>query len=175
MKLVRPVARPISLLLLALTAAFRRRLEAGLPLRWNGPRLRRGRLGIARGSPARTWPPSRNGSRPTAGQWHWLKESVLLTQRDMEGPAPEGRRPSSGASGRLVLRRAVAAFETCLVESMHICSALRMAGWPRNDGFEESPDSTERRCRITPGRGNPRDSATENRRPRMRGNGETVR
>lgn len=69
----------------------------------------------------------------------------------------------------------MAALATCLVESMLICNALRMAGWPRNHGFEESPDSTERRCRVTPGRGNPRDSATENRRPRKRGNGETVR
>ena len=31
---------------------------------------------------------------------------------------------------------------------------------------EESPDSTKRWCRVTPGRGNPRDSATENRPPR---------
>ncbi len=30
---------------------------------------------------------------------------------------------------------------------------------------EESPDSTRQRCRVTPGRGNPRDSATENRPP----------
>ena len=27
---------------------------------------------------------------------------------------------------------------------------------------EESPDSTRQRCRVTPGRGNPRESATEN-------------
>jgi len=26
---------------------------------------------------------------------------------------------------------------------------------------EESPDSLKRRCRVTPGRGNPRESATE--------------
>ncbi len=26
---------------------------------------------------------------------------------------------------------------------------------------EESPDSTRQRCRVTPGRGNPRESATE--------------
>ena len=27
--------------------------------------------------------------------------------------------------------------------------------------FEESPDSMKRRCRVTPGRGNPTESATE--------------
>ena len=31
---------------------------------------------------------------------------------------------------------------------------------------EESPDSRKQRCRVTPGRGNPTDSATENRLPR---------
>ncbi len=30
---------------------------------------------------------------------------------------------------------------------------------------EESPDSMKTRCRVTPGGGNPRDSATEKRRP----------
>ena len=40
--------------------------------------------------------------------------------------------------------------------------------------WEESPDSTRQRCRVTPGRGNPRESATENKPPRMRGQGETV-
>ena len=32
-------------------------------------------------------------------------------------------------------------------------------------GREESPDSTRQRCRVTPGGGNPRESATENRPP----------
>ena len=32
-------------------------------------------------------------------------------------------------------------------------------------GVEESPDSMERRCRVTPGRGDPTESATENRPP----------
>ena len=53
-----------------------------------------------------------------------------------------------------------------------------MAGWPHRPGVrpggEESPDSTERRCRVTPGRGNPRESATEIRQPVWAGNGETV-
>ncbi len=43
-----------------------------------------------------------------------------------------------------------------------------MAGWPRsrcNAGDEESPDSLRQRCRVTPGRGNPTESATENRPP----------
>jgi len=30
---------------------------------------------------------------------------------------------------------------------------------------EESPDSTRIQCQVTPGRGNPRDSATENKPP----------
>jgi len=38
---------------------------------------------------------------------------------------------------------------------------------------EESPGSTETRCRITSGGGNPRESATENKPPQ--GKGETVR
>jgi hypothetical protein len=38
---------------------------------------------------------------------------------------------------------------------------------------EESPGSTETRCRITSGGGNPRESATEKKPPR--GKGETVR
>ncbi|SEK58747.1 hypothetical protein SAMN04488032_10430 [Pacificibacter marinus] len=46
-------------------------------------------------------------------------------------------------------------------------------------GREESPDSIEQQCRVTPGGGNPRDSATENRPPYARasarwGKGETV-
>jgi hypothetical protein len=42
---------------------------------------------------------------------------------------------------------------------------------------EESPGSTETRCRVTPGGGDPRDSATENRPPNpfAGGKGETVR
>ena len=46
------------------------------------------------------------------------------------------------------------------------------AGWPlpapaRGPG-EESPGSMEARCRVTPGGGDPRDSATENRPPALR-------
>ena len=41
--------------------------------------------------------------------------------------------------------------------------------------LEESPDSTEEGRRVTPGRREPRDSATENSPPRLvRGKGETV-
>ena len=41
---------------------------------------------------------------------------------------------------------------------------------------EESPDSPMQRCRVTPGRGNPTDSATEIKPPsvRAKGKGETV-
>ena len=38
---------------------------------------------------------------------------------------------------------------------------------------EESPGSTETRCQVTPGGGNPRDSATENK-PPYQGKGEKV-
>src|SRR5688500_19770725 len=45
-----------------------------------------------------------------------------------------------------------------------------MAGWPLPPRLaavvEESPGSTERRCRVTPGESDLRDSATENRPPR---------
>lgn len=42
----------------------------------------------------------------------------------------------------------------------------RRAGWPRRSrAVEESPDSLKQRCRVTPGRGNPTESATENRLP----------
>ncbi len=40
-----------------------------------------------------------------------------------------------------------------------------MAGWPRSERVEESPDSRERWRRVTPARGNPRESATEMRPP----------
>jgi hypothetical protein len=44
-----------------------------------------------------------------------------------------------------------------------------MRGRPDGRGggntFEESPDSTKQWCRVTPGGGNPRESATENRPP----------
>ena len=42
--------------------------------------------------------------------------------------------------------------------------------------FEESPDSVKQRCRVTPGGGNPRESATESKPPgRVSGKGERVR
>ena len=55
-----------------------------------------------------------------------------------------------------------------------------MAGGPdgRAREGEESPGFMETGCRITPGRGNPMDSATENKPPMARegsGKGETVR
>ena len=50
-------------------------------------------------------------------------------------------------------------------------SPARRGGWPlagtgTPEMSEESPDSQKQRCRVTPGRGNPTDSATENRPPR---------
>lgn len=45
----------------------------------------------------------------------------------------------------------------------------------RGSNAEESPDSKKTRCRVTPGRGNPTDSATENKPPALVvGKGETV-
>ena len=47
---------------------------------------------------------------------------------------------------------------------------------PSRKRGEESPGSTERRCRVTPGGGDPRESATESRPPRLRpGKVERVR
>ncbi len=40
-----------------------------------------------------------------------------------------------------------------------------MAGWPRSERGEERPGSMERRRRATPGRGDPRESATESKPP----------
>ncbi len=51
-------------------------------------------------------------------------------------------------------------------------------GWPplRFGVGEESPGSTETRCRVTPGGGDPRESATESRPPVLvAGKGERVR
>jgi len=39
---------------------------------------------------------------------------------------------------------------------------------------EESPDSMKIGCWVTPSGGNPRESATENSLPRLRGDGEKV-
>lgn len=53
-----------------------------------------------------------------------------------------------------------------------------MAGWPLLGAsrVEESPGSTEARCRIMTGEGDLRESATENRPPVFdAGKGETVR
>jgi len=41
-----------------------------------------------------------------------------------------------------------------------------MTAVPGLTGVEESPDSLKQRCRVTPGGGNPRESATEKRPPR---------
>ncbi len=43
----------------------------------------------------------------------------------------------------------------------------QMAGWPRQLAVEESPGSAETRRRVTPGRCEPRESATENKPPRF--------
>jgi hypothetical protein len=55
---------------------------------------------------------------------------------------------------------------------------MTAAASPERAPVEESPGSTETRCRVMPGGGNPRESATENKPPRRRcpaGKGETVR
>ena len=45
----------------------------------------------------------------------------------------------------------------------------------RKAAEEESPGSIDMRCRITPGGGDPRESATENEPPASAGKGEKVR
>ena len=40
--------------------------------------------------------------------------------------------------------------------------ARQMVGWPLWFAAEESPGSMKTRCRVTPGGGDPRESATEN-------------
>ena len=64
------------------------------------------------------------------------------------------------------------ALSSCeLTERGRGTTALFVHGRPDGRGSsgnrraEESPDSTRQRCRVTPGGGNPRDSATENRPP----------
>ena len=47
-------------------------------------------------------------------------------------------------------------------------------GWMVASTLEESPDSSKQRCRVTPGRGNPMESATETKPPVYSGKGETV-
>jgi hypothetical protein len=56
-------------------------------------------------------------------------------------------------------------FETAteFERTAHMFYTDLVPGWPRET--EESPDSTRQRCQVTPGRGNPRESATENRPP----------
>ena len=54
-----------------------------------------------------------------------------------------------------------------------------MVGWPlftlgETLQKEESPGSTETRCRVTPGGGDPRESATESKPPAVTGKGERV-
>ena len=57
---------------------------------------------------------------------------------------------------------------------MFLCQTV---GWPLSavTRGEESPGSTEARCRVTPGGGDPRESATENKPPRRPGSGRTAR
>ena len=56
-----------------------------------------------------------------------------------------------------------------LSDSSFLRNELPCAGWhivrQAEQCAEESPDSTRRRCRVTPGRGNPRESATEKKPP----------
>src|SRR5581483_9950832 len=63
---------------------------------------------------------------------------------------------------------------SCAMASEALSAERQSAGRPLPSG-EESPGSMETRCRITSGGGDPRESATENKPPRLRGKGETVR
>jgi len=58
---------------------------------------------------------------------------------------------------------------------------VRGVAFAGQSDVEESPDSKKKRCRVTPGRGNPTESATEMKPPlrsglpdQPRGKGETV-
>ena len=52
--------------------------------------------------------------------------------------------------------------------SLQLTRRLYAGGWMVAEllSFEESPDSTKQRCRVTPGRGDPTESATENKPPK---------
>ena len=63
----------------------------------------------------------------------------------------------------------------CLIERL-LWVRHRLRGWLggcTGISCEESPDSIGQQCRVTPGQGNLRESATENR-PPLVGKGETV-
>ena len=85
---------------------------------------------------------------------------LLQIPRWFGGRAPIDLWPGRGVwQGRAEDRMTAAAHSSALADS-----------W----AAEESPDSMKQRCRVTPGGGNPRESATEKSLPRLRGEGETV-
>ena len=77
-------------------------------------------------------------------------------------PGPRARRrPTTAAPSRGFLGTAAS------TPPRRVPYGRRAEGWMTAAGrpVEESPDSMRRWCRVTPGGGNPRDSATENRPP----------
>src|SRR5271156_1106235 len=74
--------------------------------------------------------------------------AVTLSSRDAEVLRGDYRSVGGG------LDRATASAQICCCQTV---------GWPLSAGVrgEESPGSTEVRCRVTPGGGDPRESATE--------------
>ena len=133
---------------------WRRSQRAPAALRLRGRAQRRPRCGDHRGAPGLPAPLPPGADRRRAGR------------RD-GGPAGRAD-PTASVDGRRRKR---------------LANSRQTAGWPllalRGRG-EESPGSTETRCRVTPGGGDPRESATESRPPApavnaAAGKGERVR
>lgn len=63
--------------------------------------------------------------------------------------------------------------EKCFINGVSVGWAAALVQCLKAAG-EESPGSMERRCRVTPGGGDPRESATESKPPIFIGKGERV-
>lgn len=63
--------------------------------------------------------------------------------------------------------------EKCFITDVSVGWAAALVQYLKVAG-EESPGSMEKRCRVTPGGGDPRESATESKPPIFIGKGERV-
>ncbi len=63
--------------------------------------------------------------------------------------------------------------EKCFISTMSVGWAAALVRCLKRTS-EESPGSMEKRCRVTPGGGDPRESATESKPPIFIGKGERV-
>jgi hypothetical protein len=141
--------------------------------RFDWQRLARGGLvGLAR-------PHRRRRNRTRHGPVPHRCEGLRLPRR-VRRAAPRrsaAALPATGAADRSMPPTAPSPHALAALDRSRrtgIGAGARKAGWPRAGRFEESPDSLKQRCRVTPGRSDPTESATEIRPPRMRGDGETV-